>query len=197
MVRHSLQLLLEEEKDFKVYDAKNGKQVIEQCQRICPDIILMDINMPEMDGIAATKIIKEKWPEIRVIMITTIEDVSYATEALRIGAEGYILKSIHSKELAATIRLIYRGGTMISQEVAHQLFQNQVAVHLPNPYELTERELGILENLNQGLRNKAIAQKLHLSEGTIRNYISSIYSKLQVKDREEAVEKAKKEYLLP
>lgn len=130
-------------------------------------------------------------------MITTTEDVSYAAEALRIGAEGYLVKSIHPKELAATIRLINSGKTMISQEVVHQLFQNQLGATVDNPYQLTERELGILQGLKEGLRNKALAQKLHLSEGTIRNYISSIYSKLQVRDREEAVEKAKKEYLIP
>jgi len=196
LVRESLRLLLGEEKDFQVFIAGNGKQAIEDCQKNCPDIILMDINMPEMDGITATKIVKETWPHIRVIMITTIEDVSYAATALRIGAEGYILKSVNPKELAATIRLIYGGGTMITQDVAQQLLEHQMGTKVENPYQLTERELEILRGLAEGTRNKILAQKLYLSEGTIRNYISTIYSKLQVQGRDEAVEKAKRENLI-
>ncbi|WP_019914637.1 helix-turn-helix transcriptional regulator [Paenibacillus sp. HW567] len=195
LVRESLRLLLGEEKDFEVSVVRDGEQAVEACRKERPDIILMDINMPELDGIAATKIIKEEWPHIRIIMITTIEDVSLAAEALRIGAEGYLLKSIHPKELAATIRLIYSGGTMISQDVAHQLFQHRIEDKLQNQYELTEREIDVLRCLSEGLRNKEIAQKLHLSEGTIRNYISSTYLKLQVNNREEAVEKARVECL--
>ncbi|CAH1197187.1 Protein-glutamate methylesterase/protein-glutamine glutaminase [Paenibacillus sp. JJ-223] len=196
LIRESLRLLLGEEKDFEVVVVGDGKQAVAQCGKDRPDIVLMDINMPEMDGIAATRSIKETWPDIRIIMITTIEDISLASEALRIGAEGYMLKSIHPKELAATIRLIYGGGTFISQDVAHQLFQNQKGDKAPNPYELTEREIDVLRCLTEGLRNKEIAQRLHLSEGTIRNYISSIYLKLQVGGREEAVEKVKAEFLL-
>ncbi|GED15399.1 helix-turn-helix transcriptional regulator [Aneurinibacillus migulanus] len=195
LIRESLRLLLGEEQDFEVAVVGDGKQAIAQCRKDRPNIVLMDVNMPEMDGIAATKSIKETWPDIRIIMITTIEDVSLASEALRIGAEGYMLKSIHPKELAATIRLVYSGGTMISQDVAHQLFQYQTRDRAPNPYELTEREIDVLRCLTEGFRNKEIAQRLHLSEGTIRNYISSIYLKLQVNGREEAVEKAKAECL--
>ncbi|PUA37899.1 response regulator receiver protein [Paenibacillus elgii] len=196
LIRESLRLLLGEEKDFEVTVVGDGKQAVAQCGKDHPDVVLMDINMPEMDGIAATKSIKETWPDIRIIMITTIEDVSLASEALRIGAAGYMLKSMHPKELVAIIRLIYGGGTMISQDVAHQLFQYQTGDKVPNPYELTEREIDILQCLTEGLRNKEIAQRLHLSEGTIRNYISSIYLKLQVNGREEAAEKARVECLL-
>lgn len=196
LVSESLRLLLGEEQDFEVVVVGDGKQAIEECKKNRPDIVLMDINMPEMDGIEATKFIKETWPNIRVIMITTIEDVALAAEALRIGAEGYMLKSIHPKELAATIRLIYSGGTMISQDIAHQLFQHKIGDKVQNRYELTEREIEVLGCLTEGLRNKEIAQKLHLSEGTIRNYISSIYLKLQVHSREEAVEKARIECLI-
>lgn len=195
LIRESLRLLLGEEKDFNVVVVGDGQQAIAQCETDRPDIVLMDIHMPVLDGIAATKSIKEMWPDIRIIMITTIEDVSLASEALRIGAEGYLLKSIHPKELAATIRLIYGGGTMISQDVAQQLFQCQTGNKVPNPYELTERELDVLRCLIEGVRNKEIAQRLHLSEGTVRNYISSIYLKLQVNSRAEAVEKARIEYL--
>ena len=193
LIRESLRLLLGEEKDFKVRVADNGKQAIYLCEQDKPDIILMDINMPEMGGMEATERVKETSPDIRVIMITTLEDISYAAEALRLGAEGYLLKSIHPKELAATIRLIYSGGTMISQDVAQQLFRHKHVQAASNPYDLTERELEVLQGLTAGLRNKAIAEKLHLSEGTVRNYISSIYLKLQVADRDEAIEKINKD----
>ncbi|MBT2291435.1 hybrid sensor histidine kinase/response regulator transcription factor [Paenibacillus albidus] len=196
LIRESLRLLLGEEKDFHIRAAGDGQQALEICRADPPDLILMDIHMPVLDGMSATKSIKESWPGIRVIMITTLEDVSYAAEALRLGAEGYLLKSIHPKELAATIRLVNGGGTMISQDVAGHLFQDQQRITL-NPYDLTERELDVLQGLSQGHRNKTIAQNLHLSEGTIRNYISSIYLKLQVGSREEAVEKIKKERLIP
>ncbi|MBN2981070.1 hybrid sensor histidine kinase/response regulator transcription factor [Cohnella algarum] len=195
LIRESLRLLLGEERDFEVAVAGDGKEAVAHCGSDRPDVVLMDINMPEMDGIAATKSIKETWPDIRIIMMTTIEDVSLASEALRIGAEGYLLKSIHPKELAATIRLIYGGGTMISQNVAHRLFQYQTGDKAPNPYGLTEQEANVLRCLTEGIRNKEIALRLHLSEGTVRNYISSIYLKLQVDGREQAVEKARVESL--
>ncbi|QQZ62525.1 hybrid sensor histidine kinase/response regulator transcription factor [Paenibacillus sonchi] len=196
LVRESLRLLLGEEKDFRLRTAASGKQALEQCAAEQPDIVLMDIHMPEMDGLEATRQLKEKWPEVRVIIITTFEEITYAAEALRLGAEGYLLKTLHPKELAATIRLIYGGGTMISQEVAQQLFQDQQLEAPLNQYDLTERELEVLQELTEGLRNKQIAQKLHLSEGTVRNYISAIYLKLQVGDRDEAVEKSRKEQLV-
>ncbi|WP_410769531.1 response regulator [Fontibacillus sp. BL9] len=194
LVRESLRLLLGEEKDMQVTVAGDGKQAVESCERALPDLILMDIHMPEMDGLQATKKVKEAWPDVRVIMMTTLDEVDYAAESLRLGAEGYLLKSIHPKELAATIRLVYSGGTMISPHVAQQLFQ-QTEESAINPYDLTERELDILQCLTEGQRNKAISEKLHLSEGTIRNYISSIYLKLQVSDRDAAIAKAKNEKL--
>lgn len=198
LIRESLRLLLGEEKDFEVSAVENGDQAIAYCGKTRPHVVLMDINMPVVDGMAATKYIKEAWPDIRVVMMTTLEDVSLASDALKLGAEGYLLKSMHPKELAATIRLIYGGGTMISQDVAQQLFQDLRPIHQREglPYGLTEREADVLRCLTEGLRNKDIAGRLHLSEGTVRNYISSIYVKLQVSGREEAVEKAGMERLI-
>ncbi|WP_044477987.1 response regulator [Paenibacillus antibioticophila] len=102
----------------------------------------MDIHMPEMDCLHATRLVKEKWPEVRVIMMTTLDEVDVVAESLRLRAEGYLLKSVHPKELAATIRLVYSGGTMISPHVAQQLFQ-QPDNNMTNPYGLTERERDI------------------------------------------------------
>ncbi|MFB6362822.1 response regulator [Paenibacillus elgii] len=194
LIRDSLKSLLEYEKGFRIQLASNGKQAVEQCKNDPPDVILMDVQMPETDGIATTRIIKEAWPDIRIVMITTFEDVSYASQSLASGAEGYVLKTIDPKELAAVIRLVYGGGTMISQDVANRLFQQTGPAK--NPYELTDRELEILHGLAEGLRYKAIAAKVHLSEGTVRNYVSSIYLKMQVQGRDEAIEKAKKECIV-
>lgn len=196
MLRESLQNLLEEEPDFHIRTADHGKQAIEACESEQPDIILMDIHMPEMDGLTATKTIKERWPDIRIIMVTSFEDVAYASKALSLGAEGFVLKSTEPKELAATIRLVFHGGTMVSREVAKKLFQSDSEQAARIPYGLTDRELDILRCLAEGLRYKAIASKLYLSEGTVRNYMSSIYLKMQVRDRDEAVEKARNESLL-
>ncbi|NEW07894.1 response regulator [Paenibacillus sp. SYP-B3998] len=196
MLRGSLQSLLEEEPDFHVRTADHGKQAIEACESEQPDIILMDIHMPEMDGLTATKWIKEMWPDIRIIMVTSFEDVAYASKSLSLGAEGYVLKTTEPKELAATIRLVCHGDTMVSREVAKKLFQSDSEQAARIPYGLTDRELDILRCLSEGLRYKGIASKLYLSEGTIRNYMSSIYLKMQVRDRDEAVEKARNESLL-
>lgn len=196
LVRESLKLLLGEERDFRLRTAANGRQARELCLAEQPDIVLMDIHMPEMDGLEATRQIKEKWPEIKVIIMTTFEEIHYAAESLRLGAEGYLLKTLHPKELAATIRLVHGGGTLISQEVAQQLFSEPQPGASLNPYDLTGRELEVLKGLTEGLKNKQIAQQLHLSEGTVRNYISSIYLKLQVGDREAAVEKSIQERLV-
>lgn len=194
LVLESLRLLLGEEKDMQVRTACNGRQAMDACERELPDLILMDIHMPEMDGLHTTRLVKENWPDVRVIMMTTLDEVDVATESLRLGAEGYLLKSIHPKELAATVRLVYSGGTMISPHVAQQLFQRPEK-NVVDPYGLTERELNILQCLTEGHRNKEIARKLHLSEGTVRNYISSVYLKLQVSDRDTAVAKAIEEQI--
>ncbi|MET3208241.1 UNVERIFIED_CONTAM: DNA-binding NarL/FixJ family response regulator [Paenibacillus sp. PvR008] len=194
LIRDSLCLLLKNEPDFRVQTAEDGKVAIDRCASDPPDVVLMDVHMPEMDGIAATKLIKESWPNIRVVMITTFDDISYATKSLALGADGYVLKSIDPRELAATIRLVHHGGTMITQEVASTLFQ-QMTGTVKHPYGLTDRELEILHCLTEGLRYKAIAAKVHLSEWTVRNYISTIYAKMQVQSRDEAIEKAKTELL--
>lgn len=196
LVRESMRLLLGEEKDLELVVVEDGLQAITYCEKHQPDVVLMDIHMPKQDGIETARQIKASWPEVRIIMMTSIEDSNIALQALHLGAEGYLLKSIHPKELAASIRLIHGGGTLISQEIAQHLFHNQFDSEKSNPYELTDREIQVLKYLVEGLRNKEIALKLHLSEGTIRNYISSTYLKLQVASRTEAVEKTIAEGLI-
>lgn len=210
LIRESLSLLLDAEKDFQVLTAENGKEAIALCESERPHIVLMDVQMPEMDGIAATTIIKEKMPQIHVILITTVEELPFVQKAMQIGAEGYLLKTANVKEVAAAIRLVYCGGSIISQDVANHWLQGQGREEALSPslddqsecldkpknrYKLTERELEVLEYLSKGHRYKTIASKLFLTEGTVRNYVSSIYSKMQVRNRSEAVDKAQNEQL--
>ncbi|WP_066307101.1 response regulator transcription factor [Bacillus sp. FJAT-29814] len=202
LIRESLSIVLDMDDDMEIVGlAENGAEAIDLCQQQQPDMVLMDINMPEMDGISATKIIKQRWPETKVIILTTFQEVNYVIDALAIGAEGYLLKAIHPKDLLAGIKLIHKGGTLLPQDLAKLLVQqiNSPEPHAPqenkNNYDLTEREEEVLECIAQGLSNRLIAERLFLSEGTVKNYISSIYHKLDVKDRFQAALKAKEEGL--
>ena len=195
LIRESLSIVLNMEEDIEVVGiAQNGQIAVELCEKQQPDVVLMDIHMPVMDGILATRKIKNSWPQVRVIILTTFQELDYVVEALDIGAEGYLLKAIHPKDLAAGIRLVNRGGTLISQEMARML-ASQLKHSEPKSLKhgLSEREQQVLECLSQGLSNRETAEKLFLSEGTVKNYISSIYSKLEVRDRLQAVKKARDE----
>jgi|HigsolmetaAR204D_1030405.scaffolds.fasta_scaffold00130_26 DNA-binding NarL/FixJ family response regulator len=197
LILNSLKIILNATEDIEVVGtALNGQEALHLIEQLQPDIVLMDVNMPVMDGLEATRLAKEKWPSIKIIMLTTMQTRESAVGALNAGAEGYILKAIDPMDLAAAIRLVSRGETMISQEVARLLFARPMGEPKAQPQageleELSERELEVLKCLADGLSNAQIAQRLFLSEGTIRNYISSIYSKLNVHSRIEAVKKAK------
>ena len=219
LIRKSLSIVLGLEPDFEmVGQADNGEAAVRLCEAgDLPDILLMDINMPVMDGVEATRIIKRRWPQIKVIVLTTFQEVDYVLEALNAGAEGYILKAIDPGYLASGIRHVYRGETLIPQEMAKAIFSQYaqlkaeeagspaygVSSSAPSSqvgktqdYGLSERELQVLDALSAGLSNRQIAEKLYLSEGTARNYISSIFSKLDVHNRTAAARKAKEEGLL-
>jgi len=197
LILNSLKIILNATEDIEVVgSALNGQEALQQIEQLLPDIVLMDVNMPVMDGLEATRIAKEKWPSVKIIMLTTMQTRESAIGALDAGAEGYILKAIDPMDLAAAIRLVSRGETMISQEIARLLFSKPLGTSAPQPQaseldELSERELDVLKCLADGLTNSQIAERLFLSDGTVRNYISSIYSKLNVHSRMEAVKKAK------
>ncbi|WP_182813648.1 hybrid sensor histidine kinase/response regulator transcription factor [Bacillus sp. ME78] len=197
-IRESLHTILSGLEDLQVVGmAEDGEQALELCGRLKPDVVLMDLEMPNLDGIHATKMIKKKWPDIRVLILSTFQNTERAKEIIRNGADGYVLKSIDSRELAESIRLVYRGSAMITHDLFHRMWEENKETGLFESrsdgieYGLTKRELEILELLSQGSRYKTIASTLYLSNGTVRNYASNLYEKLGVKNREEAVQKAK------
>lgn len=182
------------EEDLEIVGlAKNGEEALKSCEQFIPDVVLMDINMPVMDGVAATSLIKERIPTAKIIMLTSYKEVEYVLAALSNGAEGYLLKALHPKDLAAGIRVVQAGGTLISQEMASKMIKsiNHTSPAKNNEFGLTAREIEVLHKLASGLRNQDIAKALYLSEGTVKNYISTIYSKMNVKGRREATQKAR------
>ncbi|PNQ85514.1 helix-turn-helix transcriptional regulator [Paenibacillus polymyxa] len=202
-IRDSLHTILDGQEDLQVVGvAEEGEQAVELCRSLNPDLILMDLEMPNQDGIRATQIIKETWPDIGVLILSTFQDTERAKEIMRSGADGYLLKSIESRELAETIRLVYRGGTVINQDLFHRMWDGNDEEESVGPrsdgeeYGLTKRELEVLNLLSQGNRYKTISEKLYLSNGTVRNYASTLYDKLGVNNREEAVQKARDTGLL-
>jgi DNA-binding NarL/FixJ family response regulator len=207
LIRKSIKIVLESISDIKIIGmAANGVEAIQLCEQENPEIVLMDIQMPVMDGVKATEEIKRRFPDVKVIILTTFQDITHVINALNAGAEGYILKAVDPQFLVNGIKLVYHGGSLIPQELAKEVFQsNHQPVEEPkfmepspktNPYELNQQELKVLKYLSQGLSNKAISERMFLSLGTVKNYISNIYSKLNVKNRTSAIMKAIEESII-
>lgn len=193
LIRQSLQIVLEIEKDIEVIDAvTNGLEVVRSVRKEKPDVILMDIRMPEMDGVVCTQIIKENYPNIKIIILSTFDDDEYVFNALKYGASGYLLKGISTKELADAIRKVYQGTAMINEDIASkvvklfsEMAQTNIAIQVNEQQtaDLKTTEWQIISLVGSGLSNKEIAAKLNLSEGTVRNGLSNILSKLDLRDR--------------
>lgn len=198
IIRKSLGIVLGLAPDIEVAGmAENGQEAVEQLEALMPDLVLMDIHMPVMDGVEATGVIKSRWPGVKIIILTTFQDVQYVVGALNAGAEGYILKAIDPMDLAAAVRLVHRGEMMITQEIAKAVFTRSWGSANPKTaeYGLTERELQVLKYISEGMANRSIAERMYLSEGTVKNFVSSIYSKLNVHNRASATKKASEEGL--
>jgi DNA-binding NarL/FixJ family response regulator len=193
LLRQSLMIILKNTPDFQVTDAVcDGREVIRSVRNEKPDIILMDIRMPGMDGVVCTQIIKEQYPEIKIIILTTFDDDEYVFNALKYGASGYLLKGISMKELSDAIRKVYQGTAMINEDIASKvvrLFSRMAQTNLAITVDeqqsasLKNSEWQIIVLVGSGLSNKEIAAKLNLSEGTVRNSLSNILSKLGLRDR--------------
>ena len=185
--------------DFLVkFSAFDGIDVIDKLavnQNI--DLILMDIEMPKMNGIEATEIIKQKYPQIKIIMLTVFDNDENIFNAIKAGADGYLLKEVNPRDLQQGIIETINGGATMTPSIAMKtlkLFRNPIDFESVIPKEninLTTREIEVLEQLSKGLKYKNIAENLFLSEGTIRKHVENIYSKLQVHNKLEAIQKAK------
>lgn len=189
VVRRGLLFFLKTQKDIEVVgEAKNGREAIEFAEKLKPDIILMDLVMPEIDGIQATKRIKTKYPKIEVLMLTSFSDRDHVLPAMEAGAAGYQLKDIEPDELVQSIRQIMRGENILHPVVTSSLEQEREeeenAPHRQNP--LTPRELDVLAELTKGKSNREIAASLFVTEKTVKTHISNIFAKLSLQDRTQA-----------
>lgn len=190
----NLKLMLETlTEDIKIIGiASNGEEAISLAEQRNPDILLMDVRMPVMDGVEATKIIHQKFPKVKIVMLTTFLDDRYVEEALKYGSYGYILKTIRPGDLIASLRAIFSGSFLFSPGIINkfimQLNQNNPDEESMEEYreiisQFTHQENKILKLIGEGYNNKKIADALYISEPTVRNYISSIYAKIGSKDR--------------
>ncbi|MCI0399539.1 MAG: response regulator transcription factor [Chloroflexi bacterium] len=198
LMREGLRTLLELESDIVVAgEADNGAAALGAYARLRPDVVLMDIRMPEMDGVEATRRLRKQWPQARVLILTTFDDDAYVFEGLRAGALGYLLKDVSGQELATAVRTVAAGGALIGPSVAQKVlgeFARLVSPPQPAGEPLSEplsdREQEVLQLIAQGLSNPEIAARLHLAEGTVKNYVTNILQKTGARDRTQAVLRA-------
>ena len=193
LVRKSLEIILGNQDTIELIGAvSNGQEVIRFIRGNLPDIIIMDIRMPKMDGVTCTRIIKDQYPQVKIIILTTFDDDEYIFKALRDGASGYLLKGISVDELITAIHKVYKGSAMINEDIASKvvnLFADiaksklYIEVNELGKKDINTTEKKIITLVSQGLSNKEIAVELSLSEGTVRNYLSNILEKLNLRDR--------------
>jgi DNA-binding NarL/FixJ family response regulator len=190
IIRDGLRALLEACPDIRVVaEAGNGNQAVEMVKEHRPDVVLMDIRMPDTDGVEATRRIKQDFPQTVIIVLTTFDDDDYIINAMTCGAAGYLLKDIGGDKLIEAIRDGFQGSIILPGRIASKITSRLVRSETPKTElkDFTEREREIIQLLVQGKSNKEIAQALFLSVGTVKNYISQIYSKAEITDRANAV----------
>ena len=209
LIRDGFKRLLGYEEDLEVVgEASDGREAVELCRRLRPDLVLMDVRMPEMDGLEATRRIKAEQPEISVLVITTYENPDYLLEAIKVGAAGYVLKDAPNKTLVNAMRRALEGESPVNQELATQLIKRLAEKGEPSPgrplaaqgkrpadvtprlEDLTPRELEVLRLVTRGLTNRQIAKELYISVSTVKKSIQRIISKLNVSDRTQAAVRA-------
>jgi DNA-binding NarL/FixJ family response regulator len=206
LIRDGIRAMLESEPDLEVIgEATNGREALELCRKLCPDLVLMDVRMPVMDGLEATRKIKHECPETSVLMVTTYESSDYLFEAIKAGAAGYVLKNATKPQLSNAIRRTLGGEYPLNQELAMEMLQRlaveeESLTERPSKPEessgqlldesLTDRELEVLQLLASGLTNQEIARRLVISAGTVKHHVRHIVSKLGVSDRTQAAVRA-------
>lgn len=189
VVRRGLLFFLKTQKDMDVVgEATNGREAVELTAELRPDVVLMDLVMPIMDGIQATKKIKSQYPQTQVLMLTSFSDRDHVIPAIEAGAAGYQLKDIEPDDLVEAIRKLMRGENTLHPQATSQLMkESEPQIELPHKlYPLTPREQDVLSELTKGKSNKEIASSLFVTEKTVKTHISNIFSKLLVQDRTQA-----------
>jgi DNA-binding NarL/FixJ family response regulator len=214
LVREGMRAMLASEQNLEVIgEAENGQEALELCRELRPDLILMDVRMPEMDGLAATREIKGKYPETRILILTTHESPEYLMDAIRAGAAGYILKDASKQGLLDAVWRVFRGQSPVDQELAMQAIQrltDESRRHVKTPSKssgkrreetlvepLTDREIEVLRLLAVGKTNRQVAKELLLSLSTVKTHVQRLNIKLGVSDRTQAAVRAAELGLLP
>ena len=191
VVRDGMELLLKLENDIDVVGvARDGAEAVDLVEEHGPDLVLMDLKMPGMNGIEATRRIRARFPDVKILVLTTYDDDEWVFDAIRVGASGYLLKDTPREEIVKAIRGTVAGKSFVDPSVAGKLL-GQMASQQTQPEtllteKLTDREVDVLRLLARGLSNPDIAAELYLSEGTVRNHVSAILAKLDVSDRTQA-----------
>ncbi|MBL0387156.1 response regulator transcription factor [Tumebacillus sp. ITR2] len=213
LMRDGLKTILSLEDELEVVGAaSDGKQAFEMAMELRPDVVLMDIRMPSVDGVTGTRLIREQLPDTKVLILTTFNDSELIFEALDEGASGYLLKEMPTEEIVSAIHTVHGGGMILPPDITAQVVSElkrvreqyaltqdpaKQSVEPPLLDELTEREREVLRLLGYGLNNKEIADRLAITEGTTKNHVSSIISKLRLRDRTQAAIYAVRHGLTP
>lgn len=193
LIRHSLKIILESSNKIRVTGlACNGHEALAMVRTERPDVVLMDARMPEMDGVQCTKLMKAQYGDIHIIILTTFDDDEYIYNAFKFGADGYLLKGMSAQDLISAVESVYHGQTTLNQDIAAKVVK-MFSKMAKSDYtmetdaaaleELTPMEWKVIERIEHGFSNKETAEMLFLSEGTVRNYLSTILKKLQLRDR--------------
>ncbi|MEY4520334.1 MAG: hypothetical protein RLZZ499_2934 [Cyanobacteriota bacterium] len=190
LVCQGLRAMLNLEPDIQVVGvANNGQVAIQQVEALQPDVILMDIRMPVMDGREATRIICQRFPEIKVLVVSTFDEDDYIAHSIKAGAKGYLLKDMPVEELAQAIRLVDRGYSQMGPGLMEKMFdgmvsdQNDIETERPELVELTAREIDVLNLIGSGCTNREIAQQLYIAEGTVKSHVTHILNRLNLRNR--------------
>lgn len=184
ILRAGLKAVLSHDNDIKVAgEASNGKEAYELCVRLRPDVVLMDMRMPDYDGGYGTRKIKDNFPNIKVLVLTTFDDKETVDKAISSGADGYILKEMDNDKIINSIKVVAGGINVFCDNVFQSIKKEVVVQQDAKNYDLTEREINFLKLICDGCDNKEIAAELYLAEGTVRNGISRLLEKLKLKDR--------------